>query len=161
MSVQYTGILLQRNKVLKSTAKMYDFANTVQCVGRGKEDVIQQRNQKTEIFTHTVRQNVSLKKLKCLYCFVEQLPINGEEHREFIKVSEESGCNTGGVLDSLLSYTCSRPHWDFIPIRGSGFDCKPKETTPSPLKGFSVFTGVSMLPVSVRSCLTPAMARQL
>lgn len=32
VSVQYTGILLQRNKVLKSTAKMYDFANTVRYV---------------------------------------------------------------------------------------------------------------------------------
>lgn len=32
VSVQYMGILLQRNKVLKSTAKMYDFANTVRYV---------------------------------------------------------------------------------------------------------------------------------
>lgn len=34
---------------------MCSVANTVQCVGRGKEHVIEQRNRKTEISTHTVR----------------------------------------------------------------------------------------------------------
>lgn len=40
--------------VLKFTAKRYVLANAVQCVGRGKECVIEQRNQNTDISTHTV-----------------------------------------------------------------------------------------------------------
>lgn len=59
VSVLYTGILLRRNIVLKSTAKMYDLANTVQCVGRVKEHVIEQRNQKIDVSTCTAS------KVKC------------------------------------------------------------------------------------------------
>lgn len=54
VSVLYTGTLLRRNVVLKFTAKRYVLANTAQCVGRGKECVIEQRNQNTDISTHTV-----------------------------------------------------------------------------------------------------------
>lgn len=67
VSVLYTGTLLRRNMVLKFTAKRYVLANTVQCVGRGKECVIGQRNQKTDISAHTVS------KVKCCYVFLEQL----------------------------------------------------------------------------------------
>lgn len=59
VSVLYTGTLLRRNMVLKFTAKRYVLANIVQCVGRGKECVIELRNQKTDISTHTVS------KIKC------------------------------------------------------------------------------------------------
>lgn len=53
VSVLYTGTLLWRNMVLKSTAKMYNLAGAVQCVGTVEEHVIEQRSQKIDISTHT------------------------------------------------------------------------------------------------------------
>lgn len=64
-------------------------------------------------------------------------------------------------MDSLVSYGCNRPRGDFVPTGGSGFDCGPEETVPSPFKGLSAYTELSVLPVSLVSCLTPATARQL
>lgn len=54
MSILYTGTLLRSNMVLKFTAKRCVLANTEQCVGRGKECAIEQRNQNRDISTHTV-----------------------------------------------------------------------------------------------------------
>lgn len=54
VGVLYTGTLLRRNVVLKFTAKRNVLANTLQCVGRGKECVIKQRNQNTDISSHIV-----------------------------------------------------------------------------------------------------------
>lgn len=87
----YTGTLLRSNVVLKFTAKRCVLANTEQCVGRGKECAIEQRNQNTDIPTHTVS------KEKCQYAFLEK--VNGEEHREFLYVSEEYSYNVEGLLN--------------------------------------------------------------